>query len=1060
MQTRLMNLLNIRPGEGRNVALMLAHYFFMGAAMLLVQSASLALFFGSWDTTAMPYVYLGIAVIVSSITALFLKISERTSLARFLVLCLLFILFGTVMLRIGLAFTASKWLMLALPVWSQTLVNLSVMAFWTLAGNIFDIRQGKRIFGLMNAGSWLAYVVIGPFTTPLVNLFGTENLYVVVAICVLLAFLFQLAILRVNPRVSAPPHAVSESQQSKPASVWSLFRKQYIVLIFALIALWRVAYFVLDNIFYDRATLQFPDSAAMAGFIGSFFGAVGILGFITDVFLTGRIISRFGLRAGLLTTPTLTILLTAILAITGIVDNSLLVILFWAAIAGKFANEGVGFSLDQSAFAVLYQPIEEKERARVQTMAEGIVQPLAIGLAGGLLLLFNTILKFDATQLAYVYLVIAGAWVIVSLLLIRAYPVALTDALHKHRFGDNGLAIMDMASYQLLKNALKSPHPNEVIYALDLLEQSGHASFSGSTMKLINSSHPQIRVNAIQRIERLRILKALPAIKRQLQLETEPAVREALASTLTAVSQKNAGLLESPDSSIQRGALIGLLRGHEAEDFPAATKRLVALAGSRSAQERNEAACLIAEIGKSTLADILLPLLGDPDPSVRIMALHAAGRIKHASLWPVVISALGVPNTRSAAFSALVAGGRTALPEIVQGITNGLLHRRIRIRLVRACTHIKGDAAINELKKLIDYPNTSLRSGVLIALHTCKFISEDEFTPRIEEQIQSETQRAAWLLSCLIELEVSTKTKILIRALRYDLEQTRNRLFYLFGFIYDSKSIHRARKAFSRDDTNQHAYAIEVMDSILSRAHKTGFIPLIEDFSEKERLKNMGALYSQDTTAKGGRIMSILSSKLALESPWVVATALEVAVQSGLSGSDQVVISLLNSNETMVVRLVKRIEKESSMLSIIERVIILKSINLFASTPDEALAELADLLEEIEVRAGENVIEKDTAGDSLYVIVHGKVAVLDNERILNELGERAVFGELSLLDSAPRTATIHALEDTTVLRLTQAHYYDLMTDYVEVAMGTIQMLTRSLRARTSDVAELNRMLQQ
>jgi CRP/FNR family transcriptional regulator, cyclic AMP receptor protein len=179
-----------------------------------------------------------------------------------------------------------------------------------------------------------------------------------------------------------------------------------------------------------------------------------------------------------------------------------------------------------------------------------------------------------------------------------------------------------------------------------------------------------------------------------------------------------------------------------------------------------------------------------------------------------------------------------------------------------------------------------------------------------------------------------------------------------------------------------------------------------------------------------------------------------------LSGSDQAVISLLNSNETMVVRLVKRIEKESSMLSIIERVIILKSINLFASTPDEALAELADLLEEIEVRAGENVIEKDTEGDSLYVIVHGRVAVLDNERILNELGERAVFGELSLLDSAPRTATIHALEDTIVLRLTQAHYYDLMTDYVEVAMGTIQMLTRSLRARTSDVAELNRMLQQ
>jgi len=147
------------------------------------------------------------------------------------------------------------------------------------------------------------------------------------------------------------------------------------------------------------------------------------------------------------------------------------------------------------------------------------------------------------------------------------------------------------------------------------------------------------------------------------------------------------------------------------------------------------------------------------------------------------------------------------------------------------------------------------------------------------------------------------------------------------------------------------------------------------------------------------------------------------------------------------------------MLSTIERVIILKSISLFAGTPDEALAELADLLEEIEVRAGENIIEKGAEGDSLYVIVHGKVAVLDDERILNELGDRAVFGELSLLDSAPRTATVRALVDTTVLRIAQAPYYDLMTDYVEVAMGTIQMLTRSLRARTGDVVELNRLLQ-
>ena len=239
MKPRILAILNIRPGEERNVFLMLAQYFFMGAAMLFVQSASLALFFTVWDSTAMPYIYLGIAVIVSSITAAFLKISERSSLARFLILSVLFVLIGSLALRIGLAFSASKWLLLALPIWSQTLVNLTVTAFWTLAGNIFDIRQGKRIFGLMNAGSWLAYIVMGPFTTPLVNAIGTENLYFVIAACLLIAFFLQQAVIRSNPSTQAAPE-VTEGQPQQ-TSILQLFRIRYIVLIFALITLWRIS---------------------------------------------------------------------------------------------------------------------------------------------------------------------------------------------------------------------------------------------------------------------------------------------------------------------------------------------------------------------------------------------------------------------------------------------------------------------------------------------------------------------------------------------------------------------------------------------------------------------------------------------------------------------------------------------------------------------------------------------------------------------------------------------------------------------------------------------------
>lgn len=1058
MPNRLLALLNLRPGEEKNVLPMLAHYFFMGGAMLFVQSASLALFFEAWEVTAMPYIYLGIAVIVSSITALFLKVSERTSLARFLVLCLLFVLIGTIVLRGALLFTQSKWLLLALPIWAQTLVNLSAMAFWTLAGSLFDVRQGKRIFGLLNAGSWLAYVVMGLFTAPLAQRLGTENLYVVVALCLLVAFLFQIVILRANPRTSETVEPQPGKQKASPSN---LLRNRYVLLIFLLIAVWRVAYFILDNIFYDRAALRYPDTAAMAGFIGGFFGVVGVLGFLTDTFFTGRIISRFGLMAGLLATPILTTLSTAALALTGLINPQLLLPLFWFAVLAKFSNEGLGFSIDQSSFAVLYQPIEEKIRIRAQTVAEGIVQPLAIGLAGALLLILTTLLRFNIIQLALVYLLVGAVWIALSYRLTRAYPAALTEALHKRRFGDSGLPVLDRVSLETLQQALQNADPNFVRQALDLLEKSGNEVPADSLLPLLNSPDVSLRVEVLQRIERREIRDALPAIQKHLHSESNPRVREAAARALTVITrdpEKSLRWLATTDPSIQRGALIGLLRTHEPADVQPALELLHRLARSTDATERLEATDLLASIARPSLHSILLPLLEDADLAVRHGALRAAAHIRHAALYPVIVRLLGSPQTRSLALRALVHGGEMALPAMIEALQDESLHRRVHLRLVRACTHLRSPAAIRVLEGLICHHNTTLRGRALTALEACGYRPRQDAIRTIEQQVQAEIRRAAWLLAGSRDLANASKTETLFRALVDDLSATRERLFYLFGFLYNPQSVQRARKAFIRRDENRKAYAIEVMDSLLSREHRKLFIPLLEDIPAPEQLQRMG--FEEPKLPRMGRVIEILANPFALQNPWIVATAIEVSRAMGLAGADQVIESLGRSNESLIVRIVTQVHKEKNMLSTVERVIILKSLSMFADTPDEALYELADLLHEEEVQPGEVIIRQGETGESLYIIVRGQVEVVDGERVINQLGERAAFGELSLLDSSPRTATVRAVQETSLLRLDQMPFYELMSDYVEVAMGTIRMLTRNLRARTDELLELNRILGQ
>ena len=143
------------------------------------------------------------------------------------------------------------------------------------------------------------------------------------------------------------------------------------------------------------------------------------------------------------------------------------------------------------------------------------------------------------------------------------------------------------------------------------------------------------------------------------------------------------------------------------------------------------------------------------------------------------------------------------------------------------------------------------------------------------------------------------------------------------------------------------------------------------------------------------------------------------------------------------------------MLSIVERVMILKGASLFAQTPDDALAEVAALLEEVDAGAGEMLFQKGDAGDCLFIIVSGCVRIHDGARTLNELGEGDAFGEMALLDPEPRIASATVTEQARLLRLDGAPFFELIQARPEVSIGIIHMLTRRLRERVQDLSRLD-----
>lgn len=144
----------------------------------------------------------------------------------------------------------------------------------------------------------------------------------------------------------------------------------------------------------------------------------------------------------------------------------------------------------------------------------------------------------------------------------------------------------------------------------------------------------------------------------------------------------------------------------------------------------------------------------------------------------------------------------------------------------------------------------------------------------------------------------------------------------------------------------------------------------------------------------------------------------------------------------------------SDSLSLIEKVIVLKSVDLFARVPDSALCAVAASLGEIRIAAGQPVFHKGDPGDAMYLVVAGRLRVHDGAQTIDGLAEHQVFGEMALLDAQPRSASVTAVEDSLLLRLDQDDFDDLLAGQPAVGRGLILVLSERLRARLGDLARL------
>lgn len=130
---------------------------------------------------------------------------------------------------------------------------------------------------------------------------------------------------------------------------------------------------------------------------------------------------------------------------------------------------------------------------------------------------------------------------------------------------------------------------------------------------------------------------------------------------------------------------------------------------------------------------------------------------------------------------------------------------------------------------------------------------------------------------------------------------------------------------------------------------------------------------------------------------------------------------------------------------LIEKVLILRSSEIFHNTPEQELVGLAGILEEMYLEPGANLFSKGEKGNCMYFIYKGRVRIHDGDYNLAVLEDNDIVGELSVLDAECRSASATTMDETILLKLEQEPFYEIMMNNVEVLKGILNTLCRRLR---------------
>ncbi|MCZ6513442.1 MAG: cyclic nucleotide-binding domain-containing protein, partial [Nitrospinae bacterium] len=125
---------------------------------------------------------------------------------------------------------------------------------------------------------------------------------------------------------------------------------------------------------------------------------------------------------------------------------------------------------------------------------------------------------------------------------------------------------------------------------------------------------------------------------------------------------------------------------------------------------------------------------------------------------------------------------------------------------------------------------------------------------------------------------------------------------------------------------------------------------------------------------------------------------------------------------------------------------------MFKSLPDSTLSELADECEPVVLQPGEVLFKDGDPGNHMYVVLSGRLTIIKQDQKISQIHPGGVFGEIAIIESKSRSATVQADTESILLEITKHQFDSLLTSHDQFLFSLLSTLTDRSRGNIEDLA--------